>query len=94
MPQDVARHCRAALCIGECAAKFTCAIEAVSQDAGLPVTIATVPSLEEAVTSAFRLVRPGDTVLFSPGAPSFDVYKNFAERGDHFVRLVNEASLR
>lgn len=30
------------------------------------------------------------TVLFSPAGASFDLYKNFEERGNHFVRLVNE----
>ena len=29
------------------------------------------------------------TVLFSPGAASFDQYKNFEKRGDHFKKIVN-----
>ena len=32
----------------------------------------------------------GDVVLLSPGGTSFDSYKDFAERGEHFRLLVGE----
>ncbi|CUB05880.1 UDP-N-acetylmuramoyl-L-alanine--D-glutamate ligase [Marinomonas fungiae] len=35
-------------------------------------------------------VKQGDIVLFSPACASFDQYKNFEARGDHFVELVNK----
>ncbi len=47
-------------------------------------------TLEEAVREANRLARPGDIVLLSPGGTSFDAYKDFAERGEHFRQLVME----
>lgn len=31
-----------------------------------------------------------DVVLFSPGFPSFDQYKNYKERGDHFERIIED----
>ncbi len=46
-------------------------------------------TLAEAVEAAARLARPGDVVLLSPGGTSFDAYKDFAERGEHFRKLVN-----
>ena len=47
-------------------------------------------SLESAVRTAHRVARgPGD-VVFSPGFASFDDWKNYAERGDAFRRLVRE----
>jgi UDP-N-acetylmuramoylalanine--D-glutamate ligase len=46
--------------------------------------------LDEAVQAAARVVRPGDVVLLSPGGTSFDAYRDFEERGEHYRRLVQE----
>ena len=35
------------------------------------------------------LAKPGEVVLFSPASASFDMFKNFAERGNIFKQLVN-----
>jgi len=53
-------------------------------------TVVQVDSLEAAVEAAARLARPGDVVLLSPGGTSFDAYRDFAERGDHFRALVQQ----
>jgi len=45
-------------------------------------------TLEEAVRLADRLGRPGDVVLLSPACASFDVFKNFEERGKVFKEAV------
>jgi len=45
-------------------------------------------SLEDAVKRARGHARPGDVVLFSPGTSSFDMFKNYADRGDQFRNLV------
>ena len=47
-------------------------------------------SLEEAVTSAYKSARSGDVILFSPGCSSFDMFKNFEERGKIFKQIVEE----
>ena len=47
-----------------------------------------IATLEEAVALAHAEAQAGESVIFSPGAPSFDAYHNFAERGEHFVQLV------
>ena len=44
--------------------------------------------LEEAVAVAHRVAEPGDVVLLAPGGTSFDAYKDFAARGEHFRALV------
>ena len=41
-------------------------------------------SLEEAVRGAADLAEPGDVVLFSPGTSSFDMFRNYGERGNLF----------
>jgi UDP-N-acetylmuramoylalanine--D-glutamate ligase len=51
-----------------------------------------VGSLEEAVQEAHRLAQPGDTVLFSPACSSYDMFRNYEERGDCFVSSVKALS--
>ena len=46
-------------------------------------------SLEEAVKLASELSKKGDIILFSPASASFDLYKNFEERGNDFKEKVN-----
>jgi UDP-N-acetylmuramoylalanine--D-glutamate ligase len=47
-----------------------------------------VGTLSEAVMTARQHAQPGDTVLFSPGTSSFDMFKNYADRGNQFRQLV------
>lgn len=49
-----------------------------------------VNSMEEAVAAARENAKSGDIVSMSPASASFDMYKNFAEKGLHFKRIVNE----
>lgn len=49
-----------------------------------------VMSLDEAVEKAANMAQEGDVVLLSPGGTSFDAYRDFAERGEHFRKLVSE----
>lgn len=48
-----------------------------------------VNSMEEAVSVAARFAKEGDIVALSPASASFDWYKNFEVRGNHFKSLVN-----
>ena len=49
-----------------------------------------VDSLGAALDRARSLARPGDTVLFSPGTSSFDMFRSYEERGDTFKQLVRQ----
>ena len=46
--------------------------------------------MEEAVIKAYENAVPGDVVLLSPASASFDKYRNFEERGNHFKKIVGE----
>jgi len=48
-------------------------------------------SLEEAVVTALKEAQPGTTILFSPGTSSFDMFRDYVERGETFRRLVKES---
>jgi UDP-N-acetylmuramoylalanine--D-glutamate ligase len=45
-------------------------------------------SLQEAVEKAFSAAVSGDTVLLSPACASFDMFDNYAQRGDRFREIV------
>ena len=47
--------------------------------------------LSNAVKRAFAEAAPGDTILLSPAAASFDQYPDFERRGDHFASEVRKA---
>lgn len=53
---------------------------------GFPFTV--VENMKQAVYSAFEMANEGDVVLLSPAGSSFDMYRNYSERGDDFVRVV------
>lgn len=49
-----------------------------------------VHTLEEAVAEARKLAKSGDTILFSPGTSSFDMFSGYEQRGDYFRRIVKD----
>ena len=77
----VAQRCRAVVLIGETAAE----LERLIRDR-IPVQGAA--SMEQAVTLAAAAARPGDVVLLSPAATSFDMFTDYAARGDAFREAV------
>ncbi|MCP5535339.1 MAG: UDP-N-acetylmuramoyl-L-alanine--D-glutamate ligase [Akkermansiaceae bacterium] len=54
------------------------------------ITTVIASTLEEAVTTARSMAEHGDTILFSPGTSSFDMFTGYEERGDCFRRIVKE----
>ena len=50
--------------------------------------LAVAVNMDEAVAHAAELAQPGDHVLLSPACASFDMFKNFVERGDVFRATV------
>ncbi len=53
------------------------------------IKIINVKNMEEAVATAAKYAESGDIVSMSPASASFDLYKNFDERGKHFKSVVN-----
>lgn len=47
-------------------------------------------SLEEAVRTAKKVAKQGEIVLLSPASAAFDMFKNFAERGNIYKQIVQE----
>jgi UDP-N-acetylmuramoylalanine--D-glutamate ligase len=60
--------------------------------AGTGVPLHDCGDLERAVAAARGAANPGDVVLLSPACTSYDQYRSFEERGDHFRKLVAAAT--
>lgn len=48
-------------------------------------------SLKEVVIKAYEVAKKGEIVLFSPASASFDLFKNFEDRGNQFKELVKSS---
>lgn len=67
-------------------------VETMKKLVGHANNVTRVKTLDEAVALARKLAQAGDVVLLSPGGTSYDAYKDFAERGEHFRQLVRALS--
>ena len=64
------------------------AADAIAAAVGDAVPIRRAASMEEAVSLAADLARPGDVVLLAPACASFDMFDNYGQRGDVFIQAV------
>ncbi len=75
-------HVKALVLIGMAAEKMAASWQELA-----PVTRA--GSLEDAVTAARDLAQKGDVVLLSPACASFDMFRDYEQRGKLFKKIVN-----
>ena len=73
---------KAIVCLGVDNAKIHAAFEDLTK------TICDTTSAEEAVKRARELAEKGDVVLLSPCCASFDLFKNYEDRGEQFKEAV------
>jgi UDP-N-acetylmuramoylalanine--D-glutamate ligase len=78
----VAEKVKAIVCMGIDNEKIHAAFE------GIVSTIIDATSAEEAVKAAYEVSHKGDVVLLSPACASFDLFKNYEDRGDQFKKAV------
>ena len=83
LAEAIQRYARQVLLIGEDRVALA---EAIGDR--VPVTLA--DDLPQAVRLAARWAQSGDAVLFSPACASFDMFRDFAHRGEVFSDLVRE----
>ena len=85
-------HVKVLILIGATSDKIYESLMNNAQNKGIKsqVKVIRVKSYPEAVFKARESSQKGDTVILSPASTSFDMFKNFEERGALFKRLVNE----
>ncbi len=62
--------------------------EVVAVCAGAGVGVERASSMDDAVRAAARAAGPGDTVLLAPACASFDMFADYADRGEKFAAAV------
>ncbi len=62
----------------------------IKRDLSKSFSVEIFDSLESAIKHAQHMAKKGDNVLLSPGCASFDMFKDYAHRGNEFKRLVHE----
>ena len=62
----------------------------MERELGRGVNTVLASSLDEAVELAVKNMGKGDTVLFSPGCSSFDMFSSYEERGGRFKQIVQD----
>lgn len=83
----VKSECDSAVLLGQEAGKIQEALERAGY-----TNIHRVATMDDAVKVSRELASPGMVVLLSPACTSWDMYKSYKARGEHFCRLVRELS--
>ncbi len=68
--------------------------ELVSGSKTRKIEIFPAKSMEEAVSTAFRVTKKGKVCLLAPAASSFNMFKSYKERGDLFKRHIKDEKIR
>ena len=81
---------KALILMGQTSGKIFEAVKEELEKQNKKLKIYMCNSLEETVNLAKKVAEPNQIVLFSPASASFDMFKNFADRGIQFKNLVNK----
>lgn len=88
LAKPILDNCKTLILLGQTADKIEEAVNNALKHSVKKIDIYRCNTLEETVLVANKISEKGDIVLFSPASASFDMFKNFAERGKIFKELV------
>lgn len=82
-------HIKHLILLGDTKYKIEEAFKNIMKDSNQYIPISICNSIEEAVNIAKENAKFGDIVTLSPACASFDMFKNFEERGNKFKSIIN-----
>ncbi len=88
--KPILKKVKTLILLGQTSGKIFDAVKEEEEKENKNIDIFMVNTLEEAVNLARKQAKVGEIVLFSPASASFDMFKNFADRGNKFKGLVNK----
>ena len=90
MIEPIAKYADAVITFGEAKEEYARALAESESIRTAGVKIKTYPCLDDAFFEAIKITPRGGCILLSPAATSYDEFKNFEERGDHFKALISK----
>lgn len=79
---------RAVIAVGKTGGRITELL--ADKNATVPVVRLEAAAMSDFVQAATDVARPGDVVILSPASASFDMFKNYSDRGDQFIACVEK----
>ncbi len=90
LAKPIIKKVKSLILIGQTSGKIFDAVKLELEKENKEIDIHMCESLEETIKLAKKVAKPGQVVLFSPASASFDMFKNFADRGNQFKELVKK----
>ena len=90
LAKPILDNCKSVILLGQTADKIEKGLNLELKKSKTEFPIYRCKTLKQAVETANEIAIKGDVVLFSPASASFDMFKNFAERGEIFKQYVRE----
>ena len=89
LAKPILKKVKKLILLGATSGKIFEAVKREEEKEGKNIDIYMCDTLEETVNLAKKHAKKGEIILFSPASASFDMFKNFADRGNKFKNLVN-----
>jgi len=90
LAKPILDNCKSVILLGQTADKIEKGLNLELKKSKTEFPIYRCKTLKQAVETANEIAIKGDVILFSPASASFDMFKNFAERGEIFKQYVRD----
>lgn len=89
LAKPIVEKVKTLILLGQTSEKIYDAVKKELEEQNKQLDIYMCDSLNQTVEIARKIAKKDEVVLFSPASASFDMFKNFADRGEKFKKIVN-----